>query len=373
MNKRSFLELLLLIGLINFTIGCTGRDKEDKTVRVSSLLYPPDTIAFAGVKEMDLDSFPNKHVSNREYVNLEGDSSFVLVNKVINKKDRIYILDQRQAIIAIYDSLGKLHSIIKGKTDFSKISDFMVDNNGKIYVLDGKFERVLCYDSSYKLLTRKDLPFETDIIYRLENGNFLVGLSSWNDRANMHNQLIQTDSVFTVLNKYLKYDDFVDHNYWIKGYRFLLADNAIYYNRPINNVVYVLSLNGDIVKSYYFDFGNKNVPNKDKINIEANYTKYLNYRLLANFTFINEKFALGQIWDKRKFRFFYLDRINKVIFLEDINRSNELKYLGDFDGTNLVSIIYPGEFNETDYRHLPVEQKQWLKKGGYVFCKYLLK
>ncbi|NCT74848.1 MAG: 6-bladed beta-propeller [Chitinophagaceae bacterium] len=359
----------------SLTAGCKNQPETEVADTFNRVTVPPaDTISFGRMKEVNLDSFFHTCVEKTAYINLQqNDSSFILVNKIIYRAGKIYILDQRKAVIAVYDSTGALQHIFSGKNDYARIADFEVDQQENLYLLDGKNERLLCYSPSYNLLYKKNLPFETDILYPMSNGNFLLSLSSWNSRYNKGEKLIQTDSLLHVKKKYLKYNDEVDHTYWIKGYRFLPAAGKIYFNRPIENSVYILSPAGDLIEVYYFDFGDMNVPGEDKKNIEANLPKYSHYRLLTDFTFINDQFALGKIWDKRRFRFFYLDRASNTLYLEDPNRSSPLKYIGDFNGRQLVSIIYPGEFNEKDYASLPTQQKQWLLQGGYVLCRFWIK
>ena len=121
------------------------------------------------------------------------------------------------------------------------------------------------------------LPFIFEIIQCLDNGNFIFGLSSWNDGINKGDKIVITDQNFNVLQSYLKYDEFIDETYWISDYRFLQTDSHVIYNRPIDNNVYLFSLDGVLQKIYRFDFGRNNVPNDDKKDVEANLSsKYTN-------------------------------------------------------------------------------------------------
>ncbi|MBL7757958.1 MAG: 6-bladed beta-propeller, partial [Chitinophagaceae bacterium] len=168
--------------IASLTAGCKNQPETEVADTFNRVALPPaDTISFARMREANLDSFFHTCVEKTAYTNLQqSDSSFVLVNKIISRSGKIYILDQRKAVIAVYDSTGALKHIFSGKNDYARIADFEVDPQENLYMLDGKNERLLCYSPSYKLLYKKNLPFETDIIYPMSNGNFLLSLSSWN-------------------------------------------------------------------------------------------------------------------------------------------------------------------------------------------------
>lgn len=346
----------------------SSRTKAAKPVTVAS--YLTDSLRFKTENILPVDRLFKNRLVNDRYINLAiADNSFILANKIVCRNNRIYILENRNAIVSIYDSSGQLLKVLAGGSDFNRIADMDVDKNEKIYIMDGKNESVVCYDSSFVLKYKKSLKYETDILYPLKNGSFLLSLSSWNSLQNKQDKLVLVDSNYNHLKSYLTYNEYVDHNYWIKRYRFLNAGDKIYYNRPIDNKVYVLSESGNIIKSYYFDFGKMNVPDEDKKDVEANLSKYAGYRMITDFAFANEDYALGKIWNNKENTFFFLDRKNNELFLENTKKSTVLKYIGDFDGSTLTTIIYPGEYSEKDYGYLPQSQKEWLQKGGYVICK----
>ncbi|WP_160716391.1 6-bladed beta-propeller [Chitinophaga solisilvae] len=361
---------LWLCLLIIFAAGCNRTSKE------APLNIPTEQIDLAKYQEVNFSSLPDEYVKQKKYVSLEmkDDENYVsLISKVKVMNDKIFILDKRKKILVQYDGNGKyLGKVGKLKEEYLNIADFDVDDNGNIYIIDGKLDRMLVYDTARHLQYVKKTPFETDILKALSGGELLLGLSSWNEGDYRGQQVIRTDKQLEPLEKVLRYNEYVDDNFWITGYRFLQVDSLLFYNKPVDNNVYVFSTAGKIKKAYQFNFGALNVPDADKKDIEKKVDKYNHYRLLSEFTYVTDKYALGQLWDKRKFRFFYADRNRHIVYLQDTAAPNELKSLSDFDGKTLSALIYPGDYDEKAFASLPPDTKSQLEKGGFVVCKYEL-
>ncbi|MBW8685220.1 6-bladed beta-propeller [Chitinophaga rhizophila] len=360
--------LLSLLFVVLLVIGCASEKVK------TSLDIPSEHIALAAFNEQVTGGLPSAFVKRKRYINLEmhKDQNYVnIVDKIINTHSRIYVLDKRGKTLAAFDSTGKYLTKIDSRTrEFSNIADFDVDKFGSVYLVDGRANRVLHYSDAFNLMSFKIAPFDIDVIDCLPDGGFLFGLSSWNERDNKHHKLIRTNGFLEAVNTFLYYDDFVDHNFWITGYRFLKTDKETFYNKPLDNEVYTFSPAGDVKKRYTFDFGKMNVPQEDKKEIDTKVSRYDSYRLLSEFTFVNEQYALGRLWDKRKFRFFYADRNKRELYLEDLSATNELSHIMDFDGRRLLTVIYPGEYNENGFKELSDDARGHLKAGGLVLCEY---
>ncbi|MFD2580857.1 6-bladed beta-propeller [Pedobacter vanadiisoli] len=361
--KKSF---LLLFITILFLASCVQKSKEQK------LNIPTTEINISAFKETVFEHLPENIVANKRYVNLEmkgGDNYIGLIDKILFKNNIFYVLDVRMKSLVAFDGAGNyIGKIGKLNQDYLNIADFDVDENGTIYIVDGKADNFLIYSREFSLVRTIKSPFEIDVVQRLPNGEFLLGLSSWNKKNNANDKIIRVDKNLAVLEKSLTYDQFIDDNFWISRYRFIKSNDSVFYNRPIDNEVFVFSLDGRLRKAYYFNFGLMNVPDADKTEIDSKISKYNKYRMLTNFTFVNGKYGFGKIWDKRKFKFFFLDIVQKRIYLEDLSTSNELTNLADFDGKHLVSYISAAQFDDKGLSKLPIQAREHLTSGGFVIC-----
>jgi len=362
MKKRLFLICSTIILLSS----CTRKAKEQLPE------VPVTEINLTTFKEIPFERLPVDIIKNKRYINLEmkdGDNYVGLIDKIMHKNGIYYVLDVRKKILVAFGESGNyIATIGKLGTDYLNIADFDVNEKGMIYVVDGKADNFLIYASNFSLLRKIKSPFEIDVVQKLPDGNFLLGLSSWNKKDNSGDKILRTDKNLAVLNRAAVYNEFIDDNFWISRYRFINTGKNIYYNRPIDNDVLVFGTDGKLKKAYRFNFGKMTVPDEDKKDIDGKVARYDDYRLLTNFTFANERYALGKIWDKRKFKFFFLDRTKRNFFLENLLVPNEQSNIIDFDGTNLISVISAAQFDEKYLKKLPQSAAEHLNNGGFVIC-----
>lgn len=365
--KRS---LALFSGLYIFFSGCMQAAKTPLAV------IPGEQIDLVHYKEVEVAQLPSEYIRQRQYINLamQQDENYVkMVSKVTVRKDKVYVLDKRARLLVVYDTTGAFVGMV-GKPDqeYLNIADFDIADDGTVYLIDGKQDKILRYDAQFRLVYTKPTPFEIDIVKSLPGESLLLGLSSWNTRELAHDKVIRTNQKLDPEETILRYDDYVDDNFWITGYRFLQTDSLLFYNRPIDNKVYVFGRDGKARKYYAVDFGPMNVPDEDKREIEGKVARYDGYRLLSEFTYVNDRFILGKLWDRRKFRAFYADRVQRVLYIEDLAHPDEWKNLADFDGQVLTTFIYPGEYNEQGFREISPAAREHLQRGGLVLCRYTL-
>lgn len=335
---------------------------------------PTEHIDLTQFREMSTKDLPEKFYKSKKYINLEmkDDNNYVtLISKILVSNNRIYVMDSRSKKLVAFDTTGKyLGDVGLYNQDFLNIVDFDVDNNGNIFLVDGKQDNILYFSKNLQLVSTRKPSFEVDAIGCLPSGDFLFGLSSWNKKANEHDRLLRTNAKFDPLDTVLRYDQYIDDDCWISDYRFLKTNAGIYYSRPIDNNVYVFSVDGHIKKKYYFDFGTMNVPDKEKKNVFDNMSHYDHYRLLTEFTYVNQEYALGTIWDKRKNRSFFADRVSHILYLDETAVADEFKHIMDFNGKDLYTLILPGEYTDKSFEGLSDSAKKHLQAGGFVVCQY---
>lgn len=358
--------LFLLCSTIIFFSSCTQKAKDHFPE------VPVTEINLTLFNEIPSESLPREIVKNKRYIKLEmkdGDSYIGLIDKIMHKNGIYYVLDVRKKILVAFGESGQyIATIGKLGKDYLNIADFDVDENGMIYIVDGKADNFLVYANNFSLLRKIKSPFEIDVAQKLSNGNFLLGLSSWNKKDNTGDKILRTDKNLTVLNRAATYSEFIDDNFWISRYRFLNTGKNIFYNRPIDNDVLVFRTDGKLEHTYRFNFGKMTVPDGDKTEINSKVTRYNDYRLLTNFTYANDRYAFGRIWDKRKFKFFFLDKGKRNLYLENLSVPNEQTNIADFDGTHLISFITAAQFDEKNLGKLPQSVAEHLNSGGFVIC-----
>lgn len=136
----------------------------------------------------------------------------------------MYVLDKRQKKIVVFDDQGVgllvLHKVGQGPEEYLQITDFDVDNNGQIYIVDGAGDKLIVYDQHGNFVSATKFPFEADIIHCLDNGNFLLGLSAWNKHAQTRgNRFAIVGKDMQIHSSSLAFDDYQDNMYWISSYK----------------------------------------------------------------------------------------------------------------------------------------------------------
>ena len=166
---------LLLLFFTSCTNGNKVRTKENliyvnRLERINNSNIPPESF----IKEI-------------KYVNLYStdiELDFKLISKIKIHNNHFFIMDSYLSNLLVYDfngsAIAKIGKKGNGPNEYLSVTDFDIDNNGNIYVIDGTLDKLFVYDPAFKFILKKDLPFSVDIIKVLENGNFLLGLSSWN-------------------------------------------------------------------------------------------------------------------------------------------------------------------------------------------------
>lgn len=363
--------LLIICFSLMFLIGC-----KERQLRISN--QSTENIDFFSFKQKDIQDIPDEYISNVQYINLGIDSVDLLFSKIdkiqiINCN--VYILDSYQKILGVFDTLGhgigKVGNIGRAPEEYLNISDFSIDKKGQVILLDGRSDKINTYSKNLNFVSSVKLPFEIDILQCLDDGNYLLGLSSWNKGLNTNDKIIKAESNLNPLNVFCQYEKDTDPNYWISTYQFLNTGKHIIYNRFLDNHVYVFSKNGQPFKDICFNFGKKNVPEAAKKNIEQKEEMYDRLCCLKNFTIAGEDYLLGYVWDERTDKIFLIDKSEGILYLGKPDPFNKLGRVVGVCEKGIISCIYPGEYMEhKNDVELPGEVKQHLNNEGVVLRLY---
>ena len=199
---------------------------------------------------------------------LENDS--ILLSQIDDIKflnDKFYIRDWKNKQIVTFNNNGDFIASIskygRGPSEYLDISDFDVDKQGNIYVIDGNKDNLIVYDYQGNSVRSEKLPFEIDLIKVVSPNNYLITISSWEEGEHKGKQIVSTDSLFNIIKTHSLYTQYYDDNMWLSSSYFKETENGVFFHRQINDSVYLFN-NGNLDKIYLFDFGAQSIPLDDR-------------------------------------------------------------------------------------------------------------
>lgn len=343
-----------------------------------------EVIDFFSFNKLEVEEIPVYIIKNKKYIKLDGtneDYFFKKIDKVVITNNNIYVLDKRLKKLIVFDTVGVGLGCVgrrgQGPGEYLQITDFSVNERGDIYFIDGTLDkdRVFVFDKYRKFVSVKKIPFEANVIQCLPDDKLLFALAPWNKKREYASRKIAvTNLEFAIERIYGEYDEYVDNNFGISHYLFINTGDRILYNKPIDNYVYEISLDGQLQKAYFFNFGKKNVPNECRKDIENNLKKFEHYCCLKNFTVVNYKYILGTLWDDTRTKTFIIDQNDKTVYLTkkeiaDADNSN----LSGYCNNQIVSYIYPGKYDDIWAMDFPADVKKHVEDENFVLCLYTLK
>lgn len=286
---------------------------------------------------------------------------FGRIDKVQIVNDYIYILDKRLRILVVYnikgESVRKVGKSGQGPSEYINITDFTVDSFGNICMLDGRLDKVLFYNSEFRFIKEKKLPFEADILQLLDDGHLMFGLSSWNQGVNRGDKIVVTDLELNVVNSFFRYDKYIDPAYWISDYQFAKTKYNIAYNQTISNDILLFDHKGQLKEIIRIDFGDKSLPNEKKIDIESKLNDFDDYDVIKKIYATTNDHIVGVLWEKRKTKMFVIDRNTNICYMGNSVNDLDRNFLCGFCDQGFISNIveanltYPDSVN----KHLEME------------------
>lgn len=196
-------------------------------------------------------------------LNENEESFFVTISKVMTYNDTIYVFDRfgRDLLIS-FDRNGnyitKFSQKGGGPEEYARLWDFDVDSN-YVYLYDRAAQRMLFYDHVGNFVKSHSTTFRGDAFVALKNNEFLFSLAKENDNK----KVCIVDSTLSVKQTLLSYQK-EDNDDRITDNLFQKVNGMIYYNKVVNDSVYVFSNQGHILNCYYFNFNDNNVPDEEK-------------------------------------------------------------------------------------------------------------
>ena len=179
------------------------------------------------------------------------------INKLEIVHDTLYILDDDQDIIFLFDKTGKyitrIADIGRGPEEYLYIDDFHIDDN-IIYVIAGGNQKVFCYDLQGKFLSSFSTEFSANRI--TTDSNYIYVYYNFSHHKN-YNVAVYNKKNYT-LHKQYKYYPSQQHNscYWRCAWT--SCNNKVYASFPYEYNIYQLFPDTCKIIATY-DCGKKNM------------------------------------------------------------------------------------------------------------------
>lgn len=218
------------------------------------------------------------------YVPLIEDSNFLFssISKITIRGNKIYIFDLLGSnSLYCFDTSGvflfKIGKQGGGPEEYLKLWDFDV-NDSHIYMYDINGQKMLKYDLRGHFVQSIKTSFKASAFKLLNNGEVLFSL----EKGELNDALlIRADSNLVIQKEFLRYsNDNLDDK--ITNNLFQESGNDLFYNKSVNDTVYLFSKkNGDLKKKYIFDFKEKSVP----LELRNNYDKLVSNRAASEYVY----------------------------------------------------------------------------------------
>lgn len=353
--------LLILYAIIAIGNSCSMSDKGPAA----------ETIPFSNLQVLSFEDIREGLLGNMEYTVLKAateDYMFTGADKIVYKHNNFYIMDWINRKVVAFDKEGNpvlyLNKQGRGPGEYLRITDFDIDNNKGLWIVDGQDDVLLHYSDDCSFIGSKKFPYEVSYIECLKGGMLFFGLSPWNTSDYMGKKILLSDSALNIRKSILNYDKFVDPNYTFPSYGFTELNGSVLYHQPINDNVFKINNDGKINKIYRFDFGSQTVPGKFKMNVELYRDEFEQLSTLVKSVYIDDSVILGSVLQGREIRDFIIDRKREKLYLQN-QHYRGIRFMGVSDG-NIIYRILPDKPNSTDL--LPEDILLYMESGNEVLA-----
>ena len=202
---------------------------------------------------------PDSLLGEKVIIPLETTDESIIgeINKLEIVHDTLYILDDDQDMIFLFDKTGKyitrIADIGRGPEEYLRIDDFHIDGD-IIYVVAGGNQKVFCYDLQGKFLSSFSTEFSANRI--ATDSNYIYVYYNFSHHEN-YNVATYNKKNYT-LHKQYKYYPSQQHNscYWRCAWT--SCNNKVYASFPYEYNIYQLFPDTCKIIATY-DYGKKNM------------------------------------------------------------------------------------------------------------------
>jgi len=271
-------------------------------------------------------------------------SNTYFIKRVLNVKDRIYILDERFSAILMYDINGNFIGNVgnKGikKGEFVLIEDVYYDEfNDILLALCNTPNKLIKFSLDGKFLSETYLKFyASDLIVENKNSIYFYVNQNNSPLAQQFN-VLRTDSNFNVLDRAFKIPPQNDKAISSTG-GLIKGDKNIYFSLPYERNIYEINSNGIKLK-YKVDFGKEG--NIDDVDFKlSNYYIKKSYPSKKSF-FVSDLVGINYLKGGKKVLDIFKDE-NRIFSSISGNPIDNLFNEGAFYTGNKIFMIFTPKF-----------------------------
>lgn len=325
---------------------------------------------------LDFKFTTSKSKQNVEYIILNTNNGMKLneVNKSVIDSSYMFFLSTRNNLLYIFEKDGTFISQHNNESlNLGVLSDFII-YDGKVAIWDGKKDIINIFKLSKNgsvLIKETNIKptFEINSFWRLDSGDYLATVASWNVPV-IENELLMTDSILETTKKgfYPKLKN-ADDNYILSHSFFHSFNNQIYFSHSTDNITFLFDITGKLLKNVEIGYG-KSAPPELLNSLEKNASELSNYFFINGYTHIKNNFIHGKISKGLSpKKSFVADTLSKKIYIEERPFSSIFSNTIGSYKDKIVTLLIPGQYSfakESDL--LSDDVKNALKNGGYVMC-----
>lgn len=356
MNKCSYIITVLL------SVACS-QSYRDAT----------EEISFYEFSEKTFHELPENVFDAISYTPVSSDSIqylFSSPDKIVVADDKMYVNDWASRKLFTYSQGGAPISVLykKGRAagEYLQISDFDVDRNGDVWVVDGQTDYLMHYTAQGTFVDSKKLPFEADHIKCLDDGRFLFAIAQYDESKYKDSQLVKTDSDLNVDRLFAKRLSQRDPNYeFIPSYGLHSYGDHVFFHKPICDDVYCINQQDMTERIYHFNFGKKAVPDEARKDTEPYIDEFESYTALGSAVYVDDNLAIGGVVEGMQMKSFIIDRKNNVKYVQSDVFSSMLM-LGMSDGY-IIFLLMPDAADGLHF--LPSRITERIKNDDIVIAR----
>ena len=290
-------------------LSCVGetRNTNEKVIDVSECQE----------KSFDWISLLDKNI---QYVKLNTDSekySFSNISKLICWNNRFYVNDWRIRRLITFDDKGNPLFVLnrrgRGPEEYLQVTDFDVDDNGGLWILDGQKDVVNHYASGGKFLSQTKTGDSQYSYISYEKGKLLLGVAYWDKSENSGYTAVLADTSLNVSARYGQVPEFYDADFTFPSVGFAHVGDVVMSNNPIDDCVSVFDKKG-YKGRYFFDFGAKCVPDEVRKSVEKHLDELSDYTFLVNVVGAYDNMVIGTFMDGGAPVDFVIDTKSKMLY-----------------------------------------------------------
>ncbi len=377
---KNISSILLILILLN---GCISNDKQ-KNNHFSGLINHMDKqvskvpeIPVSPVKKENTIQFDPQaksfNIKDIQFQKFSGDCGVIgTINKVLQYKNRYYIMDQKSESIFIFDSnwvfINKIHKKGRGKGEYLSLDDIAIDKKrNQLVILDVNRRHLIHYSLNGTFIKTIKTPYWMREFAIFPSGNYCF-ITLGNNYTGY--KLFVADSTGKIIKKGINTPEKYHLNMFYR-YNSLIKrkQNTVLSIMPMGQTIYKITPDA-IYKKYYLDFGEYKFPFSNK--------KYKDMRSFKkNFVNIhkNQYLSLGIFFNSKQFIGFGLHKTpkdnNKKFPLTNIvysKKSRDIR-VGRFQLLDNMTIPIP-KFIEDNYLVSIIQAKKLLKHKQELKKKY---